>query len=252
MVGPRPHAHRAVRAVKSLFAERNVIGPEPLVIRDTLPQLVSPFASQAAGESIMRTDRLPRRTDTRMKPLFNKVDIFNVLEHQKQGLKEVFQAVTNAELDADPVAVASRLLEEFGINVPVLEEDEGSRQRSAGRCKSRPDEIYPRPLTTVLCRRDGNPGHRPVQGRAGLFAVQPTMFTSNPPFAQKFTEMDCVVVEYRSTNRISMSMLRRTAHLDRSSNTSRVLKGSAEILKGELQQLINSLIQKRKQERGAH
>ena len=31
--------------------------------------------------------------------------------------------MTNAELDADPAAVTARLLEDFGINVPVLEED---------------------------------------------------------------------------------------------------------------------------------
>lgn len=45
-----------------------------------------------------------------MNPLFNRVDVFAVIEHQKQELKEAFQSVTNAELDADPVAVAARLI----------------------------------------------------------------------------------------------------------------------------------------------
>lgn len=58
-----------------------------------------------------------------MNPLFNRVDIFSVIEHQKQELKNAFQKVTNAELDADSVAVAARLIEQFSINVPVLDED---------------------------------------------------------------------------------------------------------------------------------
>ena len=48
-----------------------------------------------------------------MNPLFNRVDIFSVVEHQKQELKNAFQNVTNAELDKDSVAVAARLIEEF-------------------------------------------------------------------------------------------------------------------------------------------
>jgi hypothetical protein len=45
-----------------------------------------------------------------MNPLFRKVDVFTVIEHQKQGLKDAFQNVTNTELDADPVAVAVSVL----------------------------------------------------------------------------------------------------------------------------------------------
>jgi hypothetical protein len=59
----------------------------------------------------------------RMNPLFNRVEIFAVIEHQKQELKKAFQSVTNGELDADPIAVAARLIEQFSINVPVLDED---------------------------------------------------------------------------------------------------------------------------------
>src|ERR1700693_5009591 len=58
-----------------------------------------------------------------MNPLFNRVDIFSVIENQKQQLKNTFPTITNAELDADPIAVASRLIEQFSINVPVLDEE---------------------------------------------------------------------------------------------------------------------------------
>ena len=58
-----------------------------------------------------------------MNPLFNRVDIFAVIEHQKQQLKDAFHTVTNAELDADPIALAARLIEQFSINLPVLDEE---------------------------------------------------------------------------------------------------------------------------------
>ena len=52
-----------------------------------------------------------------MNPLFNRVDIFSVIEHQKQELKNAFQKVTTAELDADSVAVAAQMIEQFSFNV---------------------------------------------------------------------------------------------------------------------------------------
>lgn len=58
-----------------------------------------------------------------MKPLFNQIGIYSVVEHQKQKLKDTFPTVKNADLDADPIAVASRLIEQFSINVPVLDEE---------------------------------------------------------------------------------------------------------------------------------
>ena len=58
-----------------------------------------------------------------MNPLFNRVEIFAVVEHQKQELKKAFQSVSNTEVDSDPVAVAARLIERFSINVPILDEE---------------------------------------------------------------------------------------------------------------------------------
>src|ERR1043166_1945612 len=126
-----------------------------------------------------------RRTRT-MNPLFNRVDIFSVLEHQKQELKNAFQKVTNAELDADSVAVAAQLIEQFSVNVPVLDEDKKyaitketqvdvSRdpQRFI-RERSQPFYIAGTEVRVVI----------PFHGDAGLFDVQPTTFTLNPPFGE--------------------------------------------------------------------
>src|SRR5712692_1234684 len=115
----------------------------------------------------------------RMNPLFNRVDIFSVIEQQKQKLKIAFPAITNPELDADPIAVASRLIEEFSINVPVLDEekkyaltketqvDVSSDPRRFITDRSRPFYIGGTEVRIVV----------PFQGDAGVFGVQPTSFS---------------------------------------------------------------------------
>lgn len=122
----------------------------------------------------------------RMNPLFHKVDVFTVIEHQKQGLKDAFQSITNTELDADPVAVAAKLIEQFGINVPVLEEDKKyavtqetqvdvSRDPTRFiRDRSQPFYVGGTEVKIVI----------PFRGDAPLFDVRPTMFTLNPPFGE--------------------------------------------------------------------
>lgn len=121
-----------------------------------------------------------------MNPLFNRVDIFNVIEHQKHELKNAFQKVTNAELDADPVALAARLIEQFSINVPVLDEDKkyaltketqvdvSHDPRRSISNRSQPFYIAGTEVRIVI----------PFHGDASVFDVQPTSFTLNPPFGE--------------------------------------------------------------------
>jgi hypothetical protein len=187
-----------------------------------------------------------------MKPLFNRVDIFSVIEHQKQELKNVFQKVTNAELDADSVAVAGRLIEQFSINVPVLDEDKkyaltketqvdfSQDPRRFISNRSRPFYIAGTEIRVVI----------PFHGDAGLFDVQPSSFTLNPPFGEiRDHELQLV---YQVTD----------AHFDVDAAASRTIgqvkqylqsmQGSAEQAKNDIQQLVNALVAKRKQERGTH
>jgi hypothetical protein len=187
-----------------------------------------------------------------MNPLFNRVDVFTVIEHQKQELKNAFQNVTNAELDKDPIAVAARLIEQFSINVPVLDEekkhaltqetqvDVSGDPRRFITDRSRPFYVAGTEVRVVI----------PFHGDAGLFEVQPTMFTLNPPFGEVHDHELHLV--YRLTD----------ANFDVDGDVSRTigqvkqylqsLQGSAEQLKSDIQQLVNAMIAKRKQERGTH
>jgi hypothetical protein len=187
-----------------------------------------------------------------MNPLFNRVDIFAVIEHQKQELKNCFQSVTNGELDADPIALAARLIEQFSINVPVLDEEKkhaltketqfdvsgDPRRRILDR--SRPFYIAGTEVRVVF----------PFQGDAGLFDVRPTMFTLNPPFGEIHGHELHLVHELTDAQFDVESATTRTVNQVKQYLQS--LQGSAEQLKSDIQQLVNSLIEKRKQERGTH
>src|SRR6478672_9677841 len=121
-----------------------------------------------------------------MKPLFNQASVFNVMEYQKQELKKEFQRVSDKEIDADPEGAASRLVEQFGFYVPVLDDenkyaltkqaevDVSHDPRRFIRDRSTPFYISGTEVTIVV----------PFRGDAGLFGVQPTSFTLNPPHAE--------------------------------------------------------------------
>ncbi len=187
-----------------------------------------------------------------MKPLFNQVDIFSVIENQKRALKDAFQKTSNTELDGDPVAVAARLIEQFSINVPVLDEDKKyaltkETQVDASRDprriisdRSRPFYIAGTEVKVVI----------PFQGDAGLFDVRPTSFTLSPPFGEIQDHELHLIYELTDAQFDVDAATGRTVGQVKQYLQS--LQGSGEQLKSDVQQLVNTLIAKRKQERGTH
>jgi hypothetical protein len=187
-----------------------------------------------------------------MNPLFNGVEIFSVIESQKQGLKNAFRSITDTELDADPVAVAARLIEQFSINVPALDEarkhaltkhtqvDVSGDPRRFITNRSEPFYIAGTEVRIVV----------PFQGDAGLFDVQPTMFTLNPPFGEIHEHELHLVYELTDVSFDVEDAANRT--IGQVKQYLQSMQGSAEQLKTDLHQLANSLIEKRKQERGTH
>jgi TIR domain len=187
-----------------------------------------------------------------MKVLFARTSIFNVVERLKQELKSQFQNVSNAELDADPVALEARLIEQFSLSVPVLEEEKKyalTREvqvdvsRDPQRFisdRSRPFYVAGTEITIAV----------PFQGDVWLFEVQPSMFTLNPPVAEiAGNELHLV---YRLTNpgfNVEGEVARTLAQVNQYLHS---LRGSAEVFKAELQPLVHNMIEQRKRERGTH
>lgn len=187
-----------------------------------------------------------------MHPLFNKASIFNVLMYQKDQLKEAFKKIPNAELDTDAPGVVARLAEQFGINVPVLDEankfartretqvDVSRDPRRFIIDRSRPIHITGTEITFVI----------PFTGDAALFDVQPTSFTLNPPFGE--VHRNELRLSYTVTDTqfdVEAEADRNIAQIKQHLNS---LHPSAEQLQSELQQLASSLVAQRSKERGLH
>ena len=142
------------------------------------------------------------------------------------------------ELDADPVAVAAKLIEQFGINVPVLEEDKkyAVTKETQNRCQPRSDAIYRGPFAAVFQSAETEVRIViPFRGDA-LSLMCSLQCSRSIRHSARFMAMNFI----SSTSwhaRISMSKLRPTEPSDKSTSIYRVFRGRQEQLKGEIQQL---------------
>jgi hypothetical protein len=187
-----------------------------------------------------------------MNLLFNRVDIFSVIEHRKQELKKAFRSVTNSELDSDPIALAAKLIEQFSLSVPVLDEDKKYALTKETQVDVSHD--FRRPISN----RD-KPFYIagtevrvvvPFQGDAGVFEVQPTTFNLNPPFGEIHENELHLVYQLTDARFDVEGAANRT--IGEIKQYLQSLRGSAEQLKDNLQQLVNAMIEQRKRERGTH
>jgi TIR domain len=185
-----------------------------------------------------------------MNPLFNKSSIFSVVLYQKDQLKETFSTVSNAELDANTPGVVARLVDQFGINVPVLDEakkfartretqvDVSRDPRRFIRDRSRAFYVAGTEVTFVV----------PFTGDAALFDVQPTSFNLNPPFGEVHgNELHLIYTLTDSTFNVESEAERNIAQIRQYLES---MRPSAEQLKRELELLVASLVEQRKRERG--
>jgi hypothetical protein len=186
------------------------------------------------------------------KVLFQKADIYSVTGGLKQKLKEAFRTIPDSALEADPVAVSAKLIEEFSLNVPVIDQD-----KKHALTKETDVDVSQDPMRHILNRTRpffvrGTEVRVviPFEGDGWMFDVRPTMFTSNPPVAEiQKNELHFVYKLPSAGFDVDGDVGRRLSHLNQYLQS---LRDSAEIFKAELQQLVSSFIEQRKRERGTH
>jgi TIR domain len=186
------------------------------------------------------------------RPLFNRVGIYDVILHQKELFKQAFAKVTNAELDANTESVVARLVEQFGINVPVL--DDGKKFAHTKETKvdvsrdprrfisdrSKPFYIAGTEITFVV----------PFTGDAGLFDVQPSSYTLNPPIGEVHRgEIHLIYAVVDSQFNVEAEAERNITSIKQYLDN---MRPAADQLKIELGQLATALLEQRKKERGTH
>lgn len=191
-----------------------------------------------------------------MNPLFNKTDIFSVSEYQKEQFKKAFQKVSNSELDTDTTGALVRLIEQFRINVPVLDVE---KKHALTPRETRVD-VSGDPMRRLIFD-DYDPAPRyvaatevtfviPFSGDVALFDVQPSTFTTSKPFGEVHkSELHLIHAVTNAQHNVEDEMEKNLAQVQEYLS---FMRPDSEKLKRELEQLGASLLERRKQERGAH
>lgn len=149
--------------------------------------------------------------------LFNKYDIFSVIQGHTETVKKKMQSIpANTLLNASEQDLVQAVVEEFRLNVPVIK-DEEIHIADAGEAQV---DVSSDPMRRFFY--DGYSGSRyvpgnrtviavPFEGDAEFFRIRPQTFTSNPPrgeitkteilltFVRTDQNADAIRQDYQST-----------------------------------------------------
>jgi len=188
--------------------------------------------------------------------LFSSANIFGVMESRKRQIKKAVHEMDRSEIDlaSSDDALAEKLAQEYGLDVPVLDEE------NQYATKEEIDVVVHRnPDGTPVFNISGGPVRRrglrvtiivPFNGDPSLFNVQPTAFDSNPPMAELHAGDIRLVYELADPSfDINAASERMLSKVNRYLSN---LRPSSEQLKTELKQLALSLIAVRRRESSSH
>lgn len=119
--------------------------------------------------------------------LFNKYEIFGVLQNQPESVKKKIQAIPAATLlNANERDLVESLIEEFRLNVPVIDDD-GIYIAESGEAQV---DVSRDPMRMIYDRSEAFyvPGSKtviavPFKGDVEFFRVQPSSYSLSPPRA---------------------------------------------------------------------
>jgi len=179
------------------------------------------------------------------KLLFNSVSVFDVIENQKKRLGDELHHLASFRLDDD--GLPERLATEFGISVPVLDEEKKYARK-------RPTEIdvSRNPMSAILYGHSGPHYVKgtelsifvPFSGDPEVFEVRPASFDFNPPRGDVVGTELCLT--YNFVENVNLDEYQRAItsvkkYLD-------WLRPSAAQLSKELEQQARNMIQERKRQ----
>src|ERR1700723_3772539 len=120
--------------------------------------------------------------------LFNKYEIFGVVQGQTEAVKKRVQSIpANTLLNASENDLVQALVEEFRLNVPVIKDEDiyiahsGETQVDVSRDRMQmfydsSGPVYVPGNQTVIAV--------PFEGNVDFFSIQPQTYTLNPPRAE--------------------------------------------------------------------
>ncbi len=181
--------------------------------------------------------------------LFNKYDIFSVVQARTQTVKKRVHSIpANMLLNASEHDLVQALLDEFHLNVPVIKDEEihiahsGEAQIDVSRDPMR--MIHDRSQPFYM------PGNKtviavPFDGDAEFFNVQPSSFSLSPPRAQ-IGKGELLLTYVRTDPNAEVIKREYKATVDSIKNYLRSLSESAAQFNGQLESLVRSQMKARK------
>jgi hypothetical protein len=198
--------------------------------------------------------RLLMRSGTRKtvgpRLLFTGQSVFDVLENQKRRLRDELQRVAVSDLSDEELP--QRLADEYGMRVPVLDED-----RKYAKKRETQVDVSRDPMRFISDRSRAlyMPGTElsilvPFSGDPGVFNVRPSAFDMNPPRG------DVIGNELCFTYRFVSSPANLTSEYERAIGQVKKyldwLRPSAAQLQSELLQLAQTVVTQRMKQAAEH
>jgi hypothetical protein len=182
--------------------------------------------------------------------LFNKYDIYSVIENQKQEVRKSVDGLSaNAVLNTSETDLIESLVAQHTFHVPVLKEDE-THIAETGETKvdvshdqmrlirDRSHPFYIPANKTVIAT--------PFDGDAGFFKVQPQSYSLSPPRGQ--VQESEVRLTYVRTDHDGEAIKREYTHaIGEIKEYLKNLMTSAESFNRELEGMVRLLVTKRKE-----
>jgi len=181
--------------------------------------------------------------------LFNKYEIYNVLQSRTATVKKRVQSIpANTLLNASEHDLVQALLDEFHLNVPVIKDDEihiaysGEVQVDVSRDPMRMIHDRSRPFYM--------PGNKtviavPFEGDVEFFGVQPQTFSLSPPRAE-IGNGELLLTYIRADPNAEAIKRDYKGTVDSIKNYLRSLSESAAQFNGQLESLVRSQLKARK------
>jgi hypothetical protein len=181
--------------------------------------------------------------------LFNKYDIFSVVQGQTATVKKRVQSIpANTLLNASEHDLVQALLDEFHLNVPVIKDDEIHIAHS-GEAQI---DVSGDPMRMIYDRSQPfyMPGNKtviavPFDGDAEFFNVQPSSFSLSPPHAQ-IGKGELLLTYVRTDPNAEAIKREYKTTVDSIKNYLRSLSESAAQFNGQLESLVRSQMKARK------
>jgi hypothetical protein len=182
--------------------------------------------------------------------LFNKVDIFSIIQNHTSTVNKRIESIpANTILNASEHDLTQSLIEEFRLNVPVIEENEIYIAHSG----EAPVDVRYDPMRLILdhSRPFYVPGTEtviavPFVGDAGFFRIQPQTYSLNPPRGEiKGNE---ILLAYVRTDNNAEALKQEYQRAVKSiQDALRSLSESATQFNNQLESLVTTHLKERKQ-----